>query len=58
MALGMKLPCSSGDMAADTSVSFARRQQGEQTVAAVGVILYYPLSSVQTSYFSDVTDAL
>ena len=42
MALGMKLPCSSGDTAADTSVSFARRQQGEQTVAAVGVILYYP----------------
>ena len=34
-------------MAADTSVSFATRQQGEPTVAEVGFVLQYPLGPVQ-----------
>lgn len=34
-------------MAVDTSVSFTRWQQGEHTVAWVGVVCQYPLGSVQ-----------
>ena len=44
-------------MAAETSVSFSRWQQGEQAVAGVGVVLMYHLSSVQTSHFNSITDA-
>lgn len=40
-----------GGTAADTSVSVARRQQGEQTVA---VVFEYPLGSVQTPHLTDV----
>lgn len=42
----------SGGTASDTFVSFARWQQGEQNVAGVGVDVYYPLGSVQTSHNS------
>ena len=48
----------SGGTAADTCVSFARRLQGEQTVAAVDGVFSYPLGSVQKSHFTEVTDAV
>ena len=38
----------------DTSISFGEWQQGEQTVAGVGVFKG-PLSSVLTSYYSSIT---
>ena len=38
----------------DTSVSFGEWQQGEQTVAGVGVFKG-PLSFVLTSYYSSIT---
>lgn len=44
----------SGGTAVDTSVSFGEWQQGEQTVAGVGVFKG-PLSSVLTSYYSSIT---
>ena len=47
----------SGGMASDTSVSFARWQQSEQTVTWVGVVFKYPLGSVLTCNFTDITDA-
>ena len=46
----------SGGAAADTSVLFASWQQGEQTVAGVGVVLYYSLGSVQTKHFTNTVD--
>ena len=39
-------------IAADTSVSFARWQPGEQTVDGLGVVFQYSLGSVQTSHFT------
>ena len=36
----------------NTSVSFARRRQGEQTVAGMGAVFECPLGSVQTPHFS------
>lgn len=44
-------------MAADTSVLFARPQQGEETVTGVVVAFLNLLCSVQRRHFSDVTDA-
>lgn len=44
-------------MAADTSVLFARPQQGEEAVTGVDVVFSNPLCSVQTPHFTDVTDA-
>ena len=47
-------------MAEDTSVSVARWQQDKQTAAGLVFLFYplYPVSSVETSHFNDVTDAL
>ena len=45
-------------MATDTSVSFARWQQGDQAVAWVGVVCEYLLGSVQTSHYADITDGI
>lgn len=47
----------SGGTASDTFVSFARWQQGEQNVAGVGVVFYYPLGFAQTSHFQSVPRA-
>ena len=38
----------SGGMAADTSISFARWQWGEQTVAVVGVVFCRNLTSLKS----------
>ena len=51
--LGKEAAPQSGGTAADTSVSFARWQQGEQTVAGVGVVFQYPLGPVQISHFTN-----
>lgn len=42
----------------DTSVTLARRQQGEQTVAVagVGLVFYYLLGSAQTPHLIDITN--
>lgn len=45
-------------MAADTSVSFAILQQEEQAEAGGAVVFWYPLGSVPTSHFADLTDAV
>ena len=46
----------SGGTAANTSVSFVRRQQGEQAVAVVGLVFWYPPGSEQRPHL-DMTDA-
>ena len=49
---------SAGAAAADTCVSLVRWQQGERTLAVVAVNFCHPLGSVQTSHFTDITEAL
>ena len=44
----------SGGTAADTSVSLARWQQGEQTVAGMGAVFQYRLGSEQTTQLTNV----
>lgn len=44
------------DMAAGTAVSIARWQQGEQTVAGVGVVFLASIGLCPDKHFTDITD--